>query len=252
VPSEAPMHLWDKLCSLDQAESDQALDVLVRHYQFLVEAQTWKFKTSLPSFIAPDDLLSYGQVGLLRAIDRYDPDKGPFRPFATTYVYGAMLDELRSQDWAPRALRREQRLVRQATRALRDESTDGQPSLSAVADHLGWDAARLASTLRRVENSHHLAIEAHETTEDEEEAAAWLLEDDHAQAAHAQSVLVDTFVAAFDRLDEVARYVLVRVYYLQETLGAVAAHTGLPNSVIRKIHLDALNLVFDDVEAAAS
>lgn len=249
MPSEAPMHWWDQLCSTDRAESDQALDVLVRHYQFLVDAQTWKFKTHLPSFITPEDLFSYGQIGLLRAIDRYDPAKGPFRPFASTYVYGAIMDELRSQDWAPRALRRDQRLVRQATTALRASTVDGQPTSAAVAKHLGWDTDRLAATMLRVENSHHLAIEANV---DEEEAEEWVMEDDHAHAAHAESSLVDTFVAAFDRLDEVSRYVLVRVYYLQETLGVVAAETGLPNAVVRKIHLDALNTVFEDVEAAAS
>jgi RNA polymerase sigma factor for flagellar operon FliA len=142
--AEAPRALWDALATPEG--SQDALQDLARHYQDLVRSIAFNLKLTLPSYINDQDLLSYGQFGLLRAIERYDPEKGPFRRFASVYVRGAIVDELRSQDWAPKGLRREQRKMRQATKRLSD--ADGDPTLSQIAASLGWEAAKVVALQR--------------------------------------------------------------------------------------------------------
>lgn len=241
---EAPRHLWDVLARGPGPGYEETLDWLVRHYQGLVTATAYKFKSTLPSFIVDEDLLSYGQLGLLKAIERYDPDLGPFRRFASSYVYGAILDELRSQDWAPRGLRREQRLVRQATTKLQNSE---DPSLSSVAASLGWEAARLESTMRQVQNSHHQTLEGAET----EDGVQFHVAEDVDGMLSADAMCA-TFCEIWDAFDEVTQYVLVRVYFMAETLTAVAQTTSLPLAVVRRIHTEAVNYLYDQVRAGVA
>lgn len=242
---EAPDDIWD---ALDGPDAEEALEVLCRHYQGLVMSQAYKFKSSMPSYISSDDLISYGQVGLLKAIRTYDPSKGPFRRYASTLIYGSTLDELRSQDWAPRGLRRDQRMIRQATAHLRNQPgrSASEPPIGAVAEHLGWDAARLESTLRQVSNSHHQALEGAETED------GVLVDSQDPVSDTMVTTLTDGFVDAFDGFDEATQYLLVRFYFCGDTLTTIAADTGLPLAVIRRIHTDAVLRVFSQAHGSTS
>ena len=245
--TEVSRSTWARLALLSEqkdSEYSDLLDQVVRHYQSLVAATAFRFKSTLPSYVTSDDLLSYGQIGLLRAIERYDPDLGPFRRFASSYVYGAILDELRSQDWAPRGLRREQRLVRQATAQL--GTTAAAPSLAAVAAQLGWDAARLTSTIRQVTNSHHQTLEGAEHEE------GVLRESEDLDGILSSDSLCEMFTDTFETFDEPTQYVLARVYFLAETLTTVAQTTGLPLVAVRRLHLDALGVLFDRAQQVAT
>src|ERR1700742_2556170 len=69
----------------------------------------------VPAQCDVQDFLSCGLEALIRSIDRYDPDKGAtLEQFAWTRIQGAVLDELRRHDWAPRSLRRAERAINSA------------------------------------------------------------------------------------------------------------------------------------------
>src|SRR4051812_25075842 len=70
---------------------------------------------SVPAHIEADDFISVGLEGLIQSIDRYDPAKGAtLEQYAWTRIHGAVLDELRRQDWAPRSVRRWERDMEKA------------------------------------------------------------------------------------------------------------------------------------------
>jgi RNA polymerase sigma factor for flagellar operon FliA len=238
--SEAPVEWWRALRRGTPAESAQALEDIARHYQSLVTSTAYTFKTTLPSYIRDEDLISYGQIGLLKAIGLYNPAYGPFRRFASTYVYGAVVDELRSQDWAPRNLRRDQREIRKATAKLRTE--EGTPSMSEVAKQLGWDAARVESTMRRVANSHHQTLEGVEQVLD-----AHTEPDSHTQAG----ALMRVFVETMETFPPVTQYILARVYFDNATLTEVAVTLRLPLNAVRKLHAGAVVAIYERVYSAA-
>lgn len=133
---EAPMHLWDDYFGFDDDDARQAFEDIVHHYQYLVEAIARKLQHRLPSFLEDDELISSGQLGLLRAIQRYDPEAGPFSRYASTVIWGSIIDGLRAADFAPSSLRRQQRDLDAVVKKMRDDG-DEDPSPKKIAEHLG-------------------------------------------------------------------------------------------------------------------
>ena len=101
--------------------------------------------TKLPSHLDRDDLQSAGVLGYLRAASRYDVTKGAsFRGFCATRIRGAVLDELRRWDWAPRSVHKNNRRITHVTSIL-IEQLDREPTGEELASALGIEVADLAS-----------------------------------------------------------------------------------------------------------
>jgi RNA polymerase sigma factor for flagellar operon FliA len=97
----------------------------------------------LPGHLELDDFLSCGFEALIRSIDRFDPDRGStLEQFVWTRISGAMLDELRQGDWAPRSLRRWERETNAARQRLSVEHGSA-PSRGALAEAIGLTEAEL-------------------------------------------------------------------------------------------------------------
>lgn len=81
-------------------------DDLMLEYHSLVKIIAKKMAHRLPASVEVDDLISAGLIGLMQALERFKPEKGfKFKTFAEFRIRGAMLDELRSQDWCPKGMR---------------------------------------------------------------------------------------------------------------------------------------------------
>lgn len=93
-------------------------DELVTRYAPLVKRIAYHLKARLPATVIVDDLLQAGMVGLLEASRKYDSEQGAsFETYAGIRIRGAMLDELRRNDWAPKSVHRK---VRDITEAIRE------------------------------------------------------------------------------------------------------------------------------------
>ncbi len=85
---------------------DPMRDKLIMDFTPLLKFISQKIATRLPSNIDVDDLFSAGVIGLMDAIDKYDPTRdNKFKTYAEFRIRGAILDELRDQDWVPRSIR---------------------------------------------------------------------------------------------------------------------------------------------------
>ena len=92
-----------------------ARERLVVAYSPLVKFIAGRMASGLPSHVEEADLISYGLLGLIGAIERFDPDREiKFETFAVARVKGAIIDELRSLDWVPRSVRARARDVEKA------------------------------------------------------------------------------------------------------------------------------------------
>jgi RNA polymerase sigma factor for flagellar operon FliA len=99
--------------------------------------------TKLPSHLDRDDLQSAGVLGYLRAAARYDVTKGAsFRGFCAVRIRGAVLDELRRWDWAPRSVHKNNRRITRITSIL-IEQLERDPTCAEVAAALGVEVAEL-------------------------------------------------------------------------------------------------------------
>lgn len=125
-------------------------DELVTQYAPLVKRIAYHLKARLPATVQVDDLLQAGMIGLLEASRKYDADQGAsFETYAGIRIRGAMLDELRRNDWAPKSVHRK---VRDITNAMREiENREGRDARDdEVIEALGISREEYFKTLQDV------------------------------------------------------------------------------------------------------
>lgn len=102
-------------------------DEIVVEYAPLIKYIAQKIASRLPSNIELDDLISCGVIGLMDAIEKFDPSRdNKFKTYAEFRIRGAILDELRAQDWVPRSIREKAKTLDRAYQKL--ESELGRPA----------------------------------------------------------------------------------------------------------------------------
>lgn len=110
-----------------KSKSPTLRDKIIRKYMPLVKYVAGKISVGLPASMEFDDLVGFGQFGLLDAINKYDLNKKvKFKTYAVTCIRGAIFDEMRQLDWVPRS-------VRQKTREIEDTISELEAKLSRPA-----------------------------------------------------------------------------------------------------------------------
>ncbi|MEQ1439314.1 RNA polymerase sigma factor FliA [Fontimonas sp. SYSU GA230001] len=110
---------------------------LVRRHADLVRRIAHHLAARLPASVEIDDLIQAGVIGLIEAVRHYSGDRGAsFETYAGIRIRGAMLDELRATDWAPRSVHRRLREVAEAIRAI-EQATGRDARESEVAERMG-------------------------------------------------------------------------------------------------------------------
>ncbi|SHF36877.1 sigma-70 family RNA polymerase sigma factor [Desulforamulus putei] len=141
---------WEKFI---QTRDEEARRQLILHYLPLVKHLAGRVAVKLPSFIQREDLESYGVIGLMEALDKFDPAMGnSFDSYAYHRIRGAMLDEVRRQNWLPRTTWQKfqvlkstrERLEREKGKAVSDELLAKEMGISLEELHqLIWQANRM-------------------------------------------------------------------------------------------------------------
>jgi RNA polymerase sigma factor for flagellar operon FliA len=150
TPVETPMN---------RDETIQSLLYLVRHIAGRVVAK-------LPSHIAKEDLVSAGVVGLIDAVDRYDASKGcSLKTYSGLRIHGAMVDELRRQDWVPRTVHRDEKIYDQAVEKL-GQKLGRQASPEEIREELGMTPEDFEQFLERTQTIPSFSL--NETWSDED------------------------------------------------------------------------------------
>src|SRR3712207_189117 len=167
---EDTLALWQQY----RATNDPALrDRLILTFAPLVKYIVYKKVREMPARCEVEDFISCGLEALIQSIDRYDPAKGAtLEQYAWTRIHGAVLDELRRQDWAPRSIRRWERDVEKAV----EEFTAlhrRRPSREELAEMLGTTVAELRRRQDEIQQSdmtslNTLVLSDDETTRSEE------------------------------------------------------------------------------------
>jgi RNA polymerase sigma factor for flagellar operon FliA len=221
-------------------------DVEVRNHLVLTHAPLVKYIVfkkvrELPARCDVEDFISCGLEALIASIDRYDPDKGAtFEQFVWTRIHGAVLDELRRQDWAPRSLRRWERDIHKA----REQFTSVQgrrPSREELADMLAVSVEELRRreddvAVSDVTSLNTLVISEEESTvERVDTLAAGDDRLDPEQAAETQEAK-ERFRRAFEQLPQRERQVAVLLYVKNLTLREIGDILGVSESRVCQIH----------------
>jgi RNA polymerase sigma factor FliA len=196
----------------------------------------------LPSHVQFDDLVHAGILGLIDAVDKFDPGKNvQLKSYARFRIRGAILDSLRQLDWSPRNLRRQARRIEEAHRELAALSGHA-PSEPEIAVHLGLDLEdfqHLLGELRGLDlgSLHSQADDG--GSDDQMSGVAFRPEEDPFNVT-LRSEMRTLLSQAIDELDEKERQVLA-LYYLEElTMKELGMIMNIGESRVSQIHTAAL------------
>ncbi|MCW2806048.1 MAG: polymerase, sigma 28 subunit, SigD/FliA/WhiG [Marmoricola sp.] len=210
-----------------ETRDPEARNRLVVQYAPLVKYVVGRLRGRLPEHVDQDDLLSEGILGLVAAVERFDPSRDvQFQTFAIPRIQGAVLDSLRASDWLPRRVRSEVKRL-QETRALLESRTGVAPG----ADEL---AAAMGSTTQHVAQLESAAVTARLGSLEELDATyerAFALSD----ADHVDDEAADALVSAIRGLGERDQIILALYYFEQLTLAEIGSVLGVTESRVSQL-----------------
>jgi len=189
-------------------------DRLILTYAPLVKYVAGRLGSGLPAHVDEGDLVSYGLLGLIGAIERYDPGRDiKFETYAMSRIKGAIIDELRALDWVPRSVRARAREIERAIADL--ESKLGRaPTDEEISAKIGISEEELEDSLTDISRSSIAALDETETRE----------------------ALAD----AISRLPEREKLVVTLYYYEELTLREIGEVLGVTESRVSQLHTKAI------------
>src|SRR5580765_383561 len=198
-------------------------DRLIVNYAPLAKYVAGRLGSGLPAHVDEADLVSYGLLGLIGAIERYDPDRDiKFETFAMSRIRGAIIDELRALDWVPRSVRSRAREIERAIAEL--ESRLGRaPSDEEIAQKIGISVDELEESLTDISRSSIAALDELWSASGEGDQISLLdtIEDTTGPRpadALDESEMREALADAIARLPEREKLVVTLYYYEELTL----------------------------------
>jgi RNA polymerase sigma factor FliA len=220
-------------------------DRLILTYAPLVKYVAGRLGSSLPAHVDEGDLVSYGLLGLIGAIERYDPDRDiKFETYAIARIRGAIIDELRALDWVPRSVRSRARQIERAIGEL-EAKLGRAPTDEEIAAKVGVTVDELDSSLTDISRSSIAALDELWSVSGDGDQVSLLdtLEDD--SISQPAEVLDETetreaLADAIARLPEREKLVVTLYYYEELTLREIGEVLGVTESRVSQLHTKAI------------
>lgn len=233
--------LWQKFRS---SKDPKVREQIVLQYAPLVKYVLGRMALVLPQVLEPDDILSYGVVGLMMAVDRYDPSRGvKFETYAISRIRGAIIDALRSLDIVPRSVRQRTRKLERAYSEL-EQSLGRPPRDEELADALGVDLNALGQMIGEM-NYVILSLDSplgHGA--DDDELTLMDTTGDQGTVDPLEGLereeMVKALANAIEALDERERLVITLYYYEGLTLKEIAEVLRVSESRVSQLHARAV------------
>nr|WP_295775430.1 RNA polymerase sigma factor FliA [Rhodoferax sp.] len=212
---------------------------LIKQYQPLVRRLAHYMMAKLPASVEVDDLIQVGLIGLADALSRYEASQGvQFETFATQRIRGAMLDELRGNDWMSRGSRKSQKEIETTMRRL-EHRLGRSPIESEIAAEMGMSLVEYQSLLGKVRGTQLVYLE--DMARNGEDDDNFL--DRHVADSEADPMnmlrdhrLRESLVAAIKGLPEREQYIMSMYYEQDMNLKEIAAVLDVTESRICQLH----------------
>jgi RNA polymerase sigma factor for flagellar operon FliA len=232
--------LWQKYVSKpDRATREK----LIMEYLPLVKYVVGRMAVTLPPTVDSDDLMGYGVMGLIAAIERFNPDRGfKFETFAVSRIRGAIIDELRSQDWLPRSVRQKAKEMESAIRGL-EHQLGRTASDEELAKAMGVKVDDLPKNLSEIV-APVLSLDDLVSMGDDGQKISWLdtLPDERMGPAGVfdQEEMVEILGQAIDALPEREKLLITLYYHEGLTLKEIGQVLTVTESRVCQLHSQAV------------
>ena len=213
----------------------QDSNALLKQYSPLVRRLAHQMIAKLPANVELDDLIQVGMIGLNDALGRFDANQGVmFETFATQRIRGAMLDELRGNDWMSRGDRRHQRSIESAVHKL-EQKFGRAPSESEIAREMGLTLTEYQELLGKVRGTQLLYLE--DMSGDDDYLDRHVADDEANPLGRLQDQRMrEALVEAIKNLPEREQYVMSMYYEHDMNLKEIAAVLGVTESRVCQLH----------------
>ena len=185
-----------------------------------------RLRTRMPETVEQDDLVSDGVLGLMDAIERFEPARGlSFQTFAVPRIRGAIIDGMRTMDFVPRSVRDKLRVV-QRGRATLEERLGRVPEDAEVAREVGIPVQQLRD-LSRQANSNHANLDDFDLADELSSAADHRVE---------QGDMNASLMRVVDQLAERDQVIIALYYFEGLTLAEIGQVLGVTESRVSQVH----------------
>lgn len=209
----------------------------------LIKFITNQIINRLPSNVEHDDLFSAGVVGLIDAIDKYDPSRdNKFKTYAEFRIRGAILDELRKQDWLPRSARDNTKKERQAQFVL-EQQLKRRPTQQEIADFLNLSLDQYQTKKFQTYVSLVSFEDLFQYNSDDEKTNIESFDKNWMQNPFTQlnnKRLQAVIAKTLNELPQKQRIVLEMYYYHDLSLKEIGQHLGITESRISQLHTEGI------------
>ena len=220
-------------------------DRLILTYAPLVKYVAGRLGSGLPAHVDEGDLVSYGLLGLIGAIERYDPSRDiKFETYAIARIKGAIIDELRALDWVPRSVRSRAREIERAIAEL-EARLGTAPTDEQIAAKIGISVDELEESLTDIARSSIAALDELWSVSGEGDQISLMdtIEDESGprpEAALDQTEMREALADAIARLPEREKLVVTLYYYEELTLREIGEVLGVTESRVSQLHTKAI------------
>ncbi len=218
---------------------DAKEQVILEHYH-LVKYTAYRLAARLPDHVSLEDLFNAGVIGLMDAIQKFDPNQGiPFETYAKIRIRGAMLDEIRSMDWVPRSLRQKSSELERVCNSL-EQRLGRFPTDEEITRELGIDMDEYFKLLDSIKGISFIPEDLHDVIQENREARFLASENDALFQEVYRGELQQHLTEAIKSLTEKEQLVLSLYYFEELTMKEVGNVMGYTESRISQIHTKAV------------
>lgn len=217
---------------------------LLLQYLPLVKYVANKMIFSLPTCVDYNDLMSAGVMGLIGALERFNPDQGvKFETFVLPRIKGAILDELRTLDWAPRSLRSKARLLEKASERLEKE-LGRSATCQEIADSVNMQVGEYGGIMMDLSKASILSLDGSRIEDNDNFTTMYdLVEDSHTDSPNGNlenEEMKKMVVLAIESLNEQEKLVMALYYFEELTLKEIGQVLNITESRVSQIHSKAI------------
>jgi RNA polymerase sigma factor for flagellar operon FliA len=228
-----------------RSEVPKTREEALKKYAPLVKYVVDRIAATLPRSVERDDLVNTAVIGLIDALEKYDPGRGTkFETYAVWRIKGAVLDELRSLDWASRTMRRKARDLGRVCRQL-DQKFGRAATNDEIAQEMQISSSEFSRLVDEIRGTSLLSLDQSVALDDDHELAGLsevVMDPDAPDAlegievAEMKTLLLDTV----NGLSEQERLVVALYYYEEMTLKEIGETLMISESRVSQIHTKAM------------
>lgn len=231
--------IWEKYKQeKDSKHKEELKQEIILKYIHLVKIISGRLYNYYASNIEYEDLVSYGIIGLIDAIDKFDPSKNiKFETYSGIRIRGAIIDQIRSLDWVPRSIRQKSKLFKDAYFEL-ESKLGREPSIQEIANKLQKSSKEVEKILEET-NIYNVVSLEEEITENYR-LQIRDKEDNDPESLLLKNDLIDKLKLQIDSLSEKEKIVISLYYYKELTYKEIGKILDVSESRISQIHSKAI------------